>query len=128
MSCCASIPHMPPIPRPRPHPPFAGDPPIVPYRETIADDGGAFKHECVSQLKTMPDHLAWTWGDQLLTEAPNGALVWRGDYTTPRDGNAKRINRVICSVLPSGALDMQIAVDQPIERLSIAARELEDPK
>ena len=98
-----------------------GDPPVVPWKETVVDDGGTFREICLTRLREVPTKLGWAWGDELLTQTPELAFIWRRDFTTPRDTDPTRLHRVICSLLPSGAIDIQIATDQPVERLSIAA-------
>ncbi len=104
-----------------------GDPPVIPWKETVADDGGVFREICLSRLLEVPAKLGWIWGDELLTQTPQRAYIWRRDFTTPRDTDLTRIHRVICSLLPSGAIDIQIATEQPVERLSVEALELVPP-
>ena len=118
------------IPPVAPAPPqhtVQGDPPVVPYKETVISDDGSFEKACLAPLKTMPERLAWIWGDKLLTRDRSNGFIWRADYSTPRDRNHAHYNRLICSVLPNGGLNIQIALDQPVERLSVAAGELGAP-
>jgi len=111
-----------PVPVPARSPFIDGDPPVVPWRETLAMDDGSFQRECLAALLKVPEKLGWVFGDTLLTKTKDNALIWRADYTTPRSIDPTRLNRVICSRMRDGNLDVQIATDQKVDRLSIAVK------
>jgi hypothetical protein len=127
IGACATTTAPPDRPAIAPMPPFAtldGDPPVVPYKEEIATDYGVLEAWCLAAIGKMPGHLDWVWGDKLLTRSQSYGFIWRADYTTARDPDPTHINRLVCSLLPSGSLDVQIALDQPVDRLSVEAKRL----
>jgi hypothetical protein len=91
--------------------------PLSPHGETPLQDDPACLEACRAVVGKLPMAKKWVIQGSLLSSSKTWGTIWRFDYEIPGEELPNLVNRVVCWRMPTGKLEIVVAVGHEVQPL-----------